>query len=352
MKIFFKLLLSATLIACIRPSPSEAKAIDANTTSYIYKFYLKQFEAAVESPKPTSAHAKSNAIRFLNLKSYYRIRRVSDHKYNLQLHRSIRKNFNLTRILRASLNDTDEAFNHAELIFINNLKLNLRVCFNKYHVIVCKVFRRKFLLRIRIDKFKNFLSVNILNGGKSRRVSFFLVAHFTNTRVVKPEPDVEDGGIGGMFDKFSQPVLIGKRQIRYADDDDDGDSGCKRVVQTVNFDKIGMLTFLFAEKRVDFHWKCYEIGWKRWIIEPLEYIAYRCVGECSFKTMSASLELKNTNHSIVQSVYSWLKSEQHIVTSCCAPVRYKPLYLLNYDSNMDIVMRQYSNMVVDKCGCR
>ncbi len=213
-----------------------------------------------------------------------------------------------------------------ELFLVNkyNLQINVRLCNNnRASGRRCKTLtksNRNFLIRLNLTKrqINSYLVIKVSSSKLSKEIfekyfSYILIANLHDR--LKCE-------------KQRESLEIKKKSKRFADEEfdyEDNDQQCRRVIQRVEFDKI--------------------FGSKNLIIQPSNYIAYKCEGSCHFKYSKFS-----TNHSTIQSLYNWLKPNS-IERPCCVPVKYKPMYLLNYDSNNEIVMRQHENMIVDTCGC-
>ncbi|KAM5237287.1 nodal homolog [Ctenodactylus gundi] len=88
------------------------------------------------------------------------------------------------------------------------------------------------------------------------------------------------------------------------------------------------------------------IGWGSWIIYPKQYNAYRCEGECP---NPVGEEFHPTNHAYIQSLLK--RYQPHRVPStCCAPVKTKPLSML-YVDNGRVLLEHHQDMVVEECGC-
>ncbi|XP_007120885.1 nodal homolog [Physeter macrocephalus] len=88
------------------------------------------------------------------------------------------------------------------------------------------------------------------------------------------------------------------------------------------------------------------IGWGSWIIYPKQYNAYRCEGECP---NPVGEEFHPTNHAYIQSLLK--RYQPHRVPStCCAPVKTKPLSML-YVDNGRVLLDHHRDMIVEECGC-
>lgn len=94
-----------------------------------------------------------------------------------------------------------------------------------------------------------------------------------------------------------------------------------------------------------------EIGWHDWIIQPEGYAMNFCTGQCplhvagmpgiaaSFYTSVLNLLKVNTAAGITRG------------SSCCVPTVRRPLSLLYYDRDSNIVKTDIPDMVVEACGC-
>ncbi|KAM9115067.1 inhibin beta C chain-like [Pangshura tecta] len=92
-----------------------------------------------------------------------------------------------------------------------------------------------------------------------------------------------------------------------------------------------------------------EIGWENWIIQPEGYRMNYCTGPCpthvagmpglaaSFHTAILNLIKANDAHTAF--------------SSCCVPTRRRPLSLLYYDQDSNVVKTDIPNMIVEACGC-
>ncbi|XP_014669875.1 PREDICTED: protein DVR-1-like [Priapulus caudatus] len=92
----------------------------------------------------------------------------------------------------------------------------------------------------------------------------------------------------------------------------------------------------------------YEIGWSDWIIAPPGYDAYFCDGKCPFPLHE---QMNATNHAIIQTLVNSVNRKK-VPSACCVPTQLSPVSMLYYDSNSNVVLRQYDDMIVDGCGCR
>ncbi|XP_065821284.1 bone morphogenetic protein 10-like [Labrus bergylta] len=91
-----------------------------------------------------------------------------------------------------------------------------------------------------------------------------------------------------------------------------------------------------------------DIGWDKWIIQPLSYEAYECNGVCNPPMTD---EVSPTNHAIVQTLLS-VKSPERASRACCVPTKLEPISLLYHDNGVITYNHKYEGMVVAECGCR
>ncbi|XP_067385825.1 inhibin beta C chain [Emydura macquarii macquarii] len=92
-----------------------------------------------------------------------------------------------------------------------------------------------------------------------------------------------------------------------------------------------------------------EIGWQDWIIQPQGYRMNYCTGPCP--THVASMPgLASSFHTAVLNLIK-ANSAQAAFHSCCVPTRRRPLSLLYYDQDSNVVKTDIPDMIVDTCGC-
>ncbi|RWS00699.1 Inhibin beta B chain-like protein, partial [Dinothrombium tinctorium] len=91
-----------------------------------------------------------------------------------------------------------------------------------------------------------------------------------------------------------------------------------------------------------------EIGWDDWIIAPDGFYANYCSGNCS-NLLARPDKLPNI-HSMALDDYRKNKTLTSF-TSCCAPTQYSAISIIYYDSPQNVIKKNFSNMVVEKCGC-
>lgn len=94
-----------------------------------------------------------------------------------------------------------------------------------------------------------------------------------------------------------------------------------------------------------------EIGWQDWIIQPEGYAMNFCTGQCPLHVAG----MPGIAASFHTAVLNLLKANTAAGTagggSCCVPTVQRPLSLLYYDKDSNIVKTDIPDMVVDACGC-
>uniref|UniRef100_H2YGK7 TGF-beta family profile domain-containing protein n=1 Tax=Ciona savignyi TaxID=51511 RepID=H2YGK7_CIOSA len=95
---------------------------------------------------------------------------------------------------------------------------------------------------------------------------------------------------------------------------------------------------------VDFN----EVRWTNWIVAPPGYDAHFCQGQCSFPI---SDYLNATNHAIVQALVHEVDSSL-TPKPCCVPTVLVSVPMLYLDDKSKVVLKNYPEMGVSKCGCR
>ncbi|NXO64509.1 INHBC protein, partial [Phainopepla nitens] len=92
-----------------------------------------------------------------------------------------------------------------------------------------------------------------------------------------------------------------------------------------------------------------EIGWEDWIIQPEGYHMNYCAGLCPLH-MAGIPGLAASFHTAVLNRIK-AASAAAAVDSCCVPTQRRPLSLLYYDRDSNIVKTDIPDMIVDSCGC-
>ncbi|XP_075757906.1 inhibin beta C chain-like [Pelodiscus sinensis] len=101
--------------------------------------------------------------------------------------------------------------------------------------------------------------------------------------------------------------------------------------------------------RQDYYVDFRDIGWDDWIIKPDGYQINYCVGHCPAH-VAGSPGMASSSHTAVLSL---IRAHSHRAdgTSCCVPTRRRPLSILYFDRNSNIVKTDIPDMVVEACGC-
>uniref|UniRef100_A0A8C4U6C1 Inhibin subunit beta C n=1 Tax=Falco tinnunculus TaxID=100819 RepID=A0A8C4U6C1_FALTI len=92
-----------------------------------------------------------------------------------------------------------------------------------------------------------------------------------------------------------------------------------------------------------------EIGWEDWIIQPEGYHMNYCAGLCPLH-MAGIPGLAASFHTAVANLIK-ANNADAAVDSCCVPTQRRPLSLLYYDRDSNIVKTDIPDMIVDACGC-
>ncbi|XP_032939130.1 inhibin beta C chain-like [Catharus ustulatus] len=101
--------------------------------------------------------------------------------------------------------------------------------------------------------------------------------------------------------------------------------------------------------RKDYYVDFRDIGWNDWIIKPEGYQINYCVGQCPLH-VAGSPGMASSFHT---AVFNLVKANnvQASGNSCCVPTRRRPLSVLYFDRNSNIVKTDIPDMIVDACGC-
>lgn len=99
----------------------------------------------------------------------------------------------------------------------------------------------------------------------------------------------------------------------------------------------------------DFYVKFRDIKWQDWIIAPEGYHMNYCMGQCPHH-LAGSPGIASSFHA---AVFSQLKANgiETGVTSCCVPIKRRPLSMVHFDSPHSIVKTDVEDMIVESCGC-
>ncbi|XP_031459143.1 inhibin beta C chain [Phasianus colchicus] len=92
-----------------------------------------------------------------------------------------------------------------------------------------------------------------------------------------------------------------------------------------------------------------EIGWEDWIIQPEGYHMNYCAGLCP-PHVAAVPGVAASFHTAVLNLIK-ANNADAAADSCCVPTQRRPLSLLYYDRDSNIVKTDIPDMIVDACGC-
>ncbi|NXI13295.1 INHBC protein, partial [Irena cyanogastra] len=92
-----------------------------------------------------------------------------------------------------------------------------------------------------------------------------------------------------------------------------------------------------------------EIGWEDWIIQPEGYHMNYCAGLCPLHMAGIPGLAASFHTAVLQRIKA--ASAAAAVDSCCVPTQRRPLSLLYYDRDSNIVKTDIPDMIVDACGC-
>jgi len=99
----------------------------------------------------------------------------------------------------------------------------------------------------------------------------------------------------------------------------------------------------------DFYIRFKDIQWQDWIIAPEGYHMNYCMGQCP-QHLSGSPGIASSFHA---TVFSQLKINgiNTAVSSCCVPTERRPLSMMYFNSQHNIVKMDVPDMMVESCGC-
>ncbi|NXR34539.1 INHBC protein, partial [Zosterops hypoxanthus] len=92
-----------------------------------------------------------------------------------------------------------------------------------------------------------------------------------------------------------------------------------------------------------------EIGWEDWIIQPEGYHMNYCTGLCPLHMAGVPGLAASFHTAVINRIKA--ASAAAAVDSCCVPTQRRPLSLLYYDRDSNIVKTDIPDMIVDSCGC-
>ncbi|KAG8452530.1 hypothetical protein GDO86_004349 [Hymenochirus boettgeri] len=101
--------------------------------------------------------------------------------------------------------------------------------------------------------------------------------------------------------------------------------------------------------RKDYYVDFKDIGWNDWIIKPEGYQINYCMGLCPMHIAGAP----GMAASFHTTVFNLIKANniQTAVNSCCVPTKRRPLSMLYFDRNNNILKTDIADMIVEACGC-
>ncbi|XP_057898000.1 inhibin beta C chain-like [Melospiza georgiana] len=161
----------------------------------------------------------------------------------------------------------------------------------------------------------------------------FFSAH---SRTLRLELDGSDGTAQLNASWSHQPFLVAKVKVR-----EPGHRVAKRSLRCSQNSDLCC--------RKDFYVDFRDIGWNDWIIKPEGYQINYCVGQCPLH-VAGSPGMASSFHT---AVFNLVKANnvQASGHSCCVPTRRRPLSVLYFDRNSNIVKTDIPDMIVDACGC-
>ncbi len=101
-------------------------------------------------------------------------------------------------------------------------------------------------------------------------------------------------------------------------------------------------------RRRNFYLDFHRIGWSTQIISPMGFDMYYCKGSCP-KPLGP--HMNTTNHAVIQNQVNSFDPTL-VPPPCCIPSSLGDQSFLYIDMDNQIVMKTYSDIVVDGCGCR
>ncbi|CAM4658591.1 unnamed protein product [Lepidochelys olivacea] len=101
--------------------------------------------------------------------------------------------------------------------------------------------------------------------------------------------------------------------------------------------------------RKDYYVDFRDIGWNDWIIKPEGYQINYCMGQCPTHVAS-SPGMASSSHTAVLNLIR-AHNLQPGGQSCCVPTHRRPLSILYFDRNSNILKTDIPDMIVEACGC-
>lgn len=92
------------------------------------------------------------------------------------------------------------------------------------------------------------------------------------------------------------------------------------------------------------------LGWGNFVIAPAQYDAYYCAGTCDIPEKE---DISPSNHAAILNVMNALgASPVPLPTQCCVPDKMRPISLLYFNDEEQVVLKTFSDMRVMSCSCR
>ncbi|TNM88660.1 hypothetical protein fugu_004914 [Takifugu bimaculatus] len=152
----------------------------------------------------------------------------------------------------------------------------------------------------------------------------------------------EDGknlcSLDGPADSPYQPFLVAQVRLR--------DNHSKHLVRKRSL-RCGDDVTVCCKR--EFYIKFKDIQWHDWIIAPEGYHMNYCMGQCP-QHLSGSPGIASSFHA---TIFSQLKVNgiNTAVSSCCVPTERRPLSMVYFNSQHNIVKTDVPDMIVESCGC-
>ncbi|XP_053413199.1 inhibin beta C chain [Nycticebus coucang] len=94
-----------------------------------------------------------------------------------------------------------------------------------------------------------------------------------------------------------------------------------------------------------------EIGWHDWIIQPEGYAMNFCTGQCPLHVAGMPGIAASFHTAVLNLLKANTAAGSAAGGSCCVPTARRPLSLLYYDKDSNIIKTDIPDMVVEACGC-
>ncbi|KAL7638638.1 UNVERIFIED_CONTAM: hypothetical protein RMT77_011210 [Armadillidium vulgare] len=91
-----------------------------------------------------------------------------------------------------------------------------------------------------------------------------------------------------------------------------------------------------------------KLNWDSWIVAPSGFDAFLCNGDCP---NPLAKHMNATNHAVYQSIIH-SRHPNLVPPPCCVPITYSAISMMYLDSDKEVVLKTYEDMVVESCGCR